>query len=135
MIKVRKTRILETKSVKSLPSVHIDGHDSTNGQEVIHDLDRDMDEQLLNTYVIAPWRSSSPNTVLTPNEIDFTLQHFASPQTIRLYGGLGLKADVLNFQPCETYKSQDRYVVEQWDILGQMWTMSGVFDGTSYISS
>ncbi|KAH6919164.1 phosphatase 2C-like domain-containing protein [Coprinopsis sp. MPI-PUGE-AT-0042] len=38
-------------------------------------------------------------------------------------------ADSVNFQPCRNLKTQDRYVVTQLDIHGEIWTLTGVFDG------
>lgn len=38
--------------------------------------------------------------------------------------------DSINFQPCRTLKTQDRYVVTQLDVHGELWTLTGVFDGT-----
>lgn len=38
-------------------------------------------------------------------------------------------ADSVNFQPCRNLKTQDRYVVTQLDIHGELWTLTGVFDG------
>jgi pyruvate dehydrogenase phosphatase len=37
--------------------------------------------------------------------------------------------DSVNFQPCKTLKTQDRYVVTQLEVHGEMWTLTGVFDG------
>jgi pyruvate dehydrogenase phosphatase len=41
----------------------------------------------------------------------------------------GWRADAINFQPCLTSRTQDRYIVQQLDIHGLTWTLTGVFDG------
>jgi len=53
----------------------------------------------------------------------------ARPHSVQLDRGQGLKADSLNFQPCPGTRTQDRYVVQQLDIHGRTWTLTGVFDG------
>jgi pyruvate dehydrogenase phosphatase len=44
--------------------------------------------------------------------------------------------DIITLQPCppHIYLSQDRYVVEEWDLPGGTWQFNGVFDG-NYIHS
>lgn len=44
--------------------------------------------------------------------------------------------DIVTLQPCppHVYLSQDRYVVEEWDLPGGTWRFNGVFDG-NYMSS
>jgi pyruvate dehydrogenase phosphatase len=39
--------------------------------------------------------------------------------------------DIITLQPCppHIYLSQDRYVVEEWDLPGGTWQFNGVFDG------
>ncbi|TFK25761.1 protein serine/threonine phosphatase 2C [Coprinopsis marcescibilis] len=37
--------------------------------------------------------------------------------------------DSINFQPCRNLKTQDRYVVTQLNVHGELWTLTGVFDG------
>ncbi|TDL24204.1 protein serine/threonine phosphatase 2C [Rickenella mellea] len=39
--------------------------------------------------------------------------------------------DSVTFQPCQTFeaRSQDRRVVQSWDLPGGRWTFSGIFDG------
>ncbi|EAU81984.2 hypothetical protein CC1G_09170 [Coprinopsis cinerea okayama7 len=37
--------------------------------------------------------------------------------------------DSINFQPCRNLRTQDRYVVTQLDVHGELWTFTGVFDG------
>jgi pyruvate dehydrogenase phosphatase len=51
----------------------------------------------------------------------------ARPESMQ-FGDQGLKADSLNFQPCPTARSQDRCVVQQLDIHGKSWMLTGVFD-------
>ena len=64
---------------------------------------------------------------LSEPELSAVLDEYAEPASAELEGGL--RADALNFQPFRRKASQDRYVIEQWDIDGQLWTMTGVFDG------
>ncbi|KZT24007.1 protein serine/threonine phosphatase 2C [Neolentinus lepideus HHB14362 ss-1] len=66
---------------------------------------------------------------LTEEQIEKELALLAKPQTTTLDTQQGWKADSLNFQPCPSYGTQDRYVVQQLDIHGQTWTLTGVFDG------
>lgn len=40
-----------------------------------------------------------------------------------------LVVDSVNLQPCKTLKTQDRYVVTQLEVHGEMWSLTGVFDG------
>ena len=44
--------------------------------------------------------------------------------------------DYVTFQPCTLYeaRSQDRFVVQYWDLPDGRWTFSGVFDGKEYVS-
>lgn len=58
----------------------------------------------------------------------------ARPDSVPLDPGQGLKADSLNFQPCPGSKTQDRYVVQQLDIHGKIWTLTGVFDGMMFLT-
>lgn len=39
--------------------------------------------------------------------------------------------DYVSFQPCTSYeaRSQDRLVVQNWDMPDGQWTFSGIFDG------
>lgn len=41
------------------------------------------------------------------------------------------RVDCVTFQPCSSYeaRSQDRYVVQNWDMPGGQWSFSGIFDG------
>lgn len=42
--------------------------------------------------------------------------------------------DLTSLQPCPSYitQSQDRYVVEEWDLPDGVWKFNGVFDGGHY---
>ncbi|TFK45621.1 protein serine/threonine phosphatase 2C [Heliocybe sulcata] len=74
-----------------------------------------------------PWpRKFQP---LTEEQIGKELALLAKPQTTGFDSQRGWKADSLNFQPCPSYSTQDRYVVQHLDIHGQTWTLTGVFDG------
>ena len=44
--------------------------------------------------------------------------------------------DYVTFQPCTSYeaRSQDRFVVQHWDLPDGRWTFSGVFDGEDDVS-
>ncbi|EPQ50570.1 protein serine/threonine phosphatase 2C [Gloeophyllum trabeum ATCC 11539] len=66
---------------------------------------------------------------LTEAQIDKELALLAKPQTRSFDEERGWKVDSLNFQPCPSYSTQDRYVVQELDICGQKWTLTGVFDG------
>ena len=65
--------------------------------------------------------------MLSEPELSRMLDEYAEPAVAEFEDGL--RADALNFQPFRRKASQDRYVVEQWDIDGKVWTMTGVFDG------
>ena len=41
------------------------------------------------------------------------------------------RADIVSFQPCTSYdaKSQDRALVEQWQVAGRQWLFTAVLDG------
>ena len=41
------------------------------------------------------------------------------------------RADVVSFQPCPSFdaRSQDRAIVEEWNISGRRWTFTVVLDG------
>lgn len=41
------------------------------------------------------------------------------------------RVDCVTFQPCPSYeaRSQDRYILQNWDLPGGQWTFSGIFDG------
>jgi len=51
----------------------------------------------------------------------------AKPQSFTLDPSRNV--DSVNFQPCPRAWTQDRYVVRQVNVLGRVWTMTGVFDG------
>jgi pyruvate dehydrogenase phosphatase len=65
--------------------------------------------------------------ILNGPEIWREMSAFAKPQTVIL--GPTRRADAINFQPCLSSRTQDRYVVQQLDIHGLTWTLTGVFDG------
>ncbi|KAG6854172.1 hypothetical protein C0991_009824 [Blastosporella zonata] len=74
-----------------------------------------------------PWPRSYK--VLTEPDLWRELRVLAKPQTTVFDSHKGWRADSINFQPSPTTKTQDRYVVTQLNILGSMWTLTGVFDG------
>ncbi|KAG6811213.1 hypothetical protein H0H92_008508 [Tricholoma furcatifolium] len=74
-----------------------------------------------------PWPRSYQ--VLTEPDLWRELKALAKPQRTVFDERRGWKADSVNFQPSPTTKTQDRYVVTQLEILGQLWTLTGVFDG------
>ncbi|KAG6856737.1 hypothetical protein H0H87_001337 [Tephrocybe sp. NHM501043] len=76
-----------------------------------------------------PWPRSYQ--VLAEPDLWRELRVLAKPQTTVFDSHNGWGADSINFQPSPTTKTQDRYIVTQLDILGRMWTLTGVFDGTS----
>ncbi|KAK7035893.1 mitochondrial type 2c protein [Favolaschia claudopus] len=65
--------------------------------------------------------------LLADEEIWDEFQRVADPSSIRLNGHW--QADGVNFQPSPMATTQDRYVLKQLDIHGQLWTLTGVFDG------
>lgn len=67
--------------------------------------------------------------VLEEAEMWRELSAFAKPQSVSLDPARGYRADAINFQPCLTSRTQDRYVVQNLDIHGRIWTLTGVFDG------
>lgn len=73
-----------------------------------------------------PWPRSYQ--VLDEADIWNELTVLAKPQT-KFFDNGAWKADSINFQPCPRTRTQDRYVVQQLDIHGRMWTLTGVFDG------
>lgn len=73
-----------------------------------------------------PWPRSYQ--VLEDVDIWRELTVLAKPQSVQ-YGPRGLRADSLNFQPCPGTRTQDRYVIQQLNIHGRMWMLTGVFDG------
>jgi hypothetical protein len=75
-----------------------------------------------------PWPRSYQ--VLDSTDILRELSALAKPQnwTFSTYDKWR-KVDTLNFQPCPRTRTQDRYVVQQLDIHGKQWTLTGVFDG------
>lgn len=75
-----------------------------------------------------PWPRSYQ--VLSEPELWRELRALAKPQSVTFDARKGWRADSINFQPSPTTKTQDRYIVTQLDILGRMWTLTGVFDGT-----
>jgi pyruvate dehydrogenase phosphatase len=80
-----------------------------------------------------PW----PRSYLVLNESDIwrEMSAFAKPQSMIFDPTQGWRADAINFQPCLTTRTQDRYVVQQLDIHGRTWTLTGVFDGPCSLSS
>lgn len=53
----------------------------------------------------------------------------AKPQSVQFDTQHGWRADSVNFQPSPTTRTQDRYVVKQINVHGELWTLTGVFDG------
>lgn len=54
------------------------------------------------------------------------------PEILRIsHHGLQEDVDYITFQPCMTYesRSQDRFVVQNWDLQGKRWTFTAIFDG------
>lgn len=74
-----------------------------------------------------PWPRSYQ--VLHEPDIWREMSAFAKPQSVVLDPVRGLWADAINFQPCLTSRTQDRYVIQRLDVHGLTWTLTGVFDG------
>ena len=70
--------------------------------------------------------------VLAPEEVMPELLRQSQHATYRCSHG---RIDSVTFQPCQSYeaRSQDRHVVQPWDMPGGTWTFSGIFDGTCYM--
>ncbi|KAK7057310.1 PPM-type phosphatase domain-containing protein [Favolaschia claudopus] len=62
--------------------------------------------------------------ILREPSLTAELTRAASPQSNR-------KVDSLTFQPCSPhiYQNQDRFIVEEWNLLGGTWQFNSVFDG------
>src|SRR5712672_3446936 len=67
-----------------------------------------------------PWPRSY--RVLDEPNLWRELSTFAKPQSVVFDPKRGRRADAINFQPCLTTRTQDRYVVQQLDIHGLTWT-------------
>ena len=61
---------------------------------------------------------------LSPEEAEQRLRELAQPYTAEF-----ASIHSVTLQPCSAYRSQDRHVVKQLDVHGQLWTFTGVFDG------
>lgn len=89
----------------------------SRGTSSLGDMDANNDEQseTSSQYTFVP---------LSSEEMEQRLEELAQPQTATF-------ADIhsVTLQPCLGYKSQDRHVVRQLDVHGQLWTFTGVFDG------
>lgn len=81
--------------------------------------------------------SQVPYTPLSVGEINAVLDEVAHPYSIPLHADArnALRADGVNFQPCKSARTEDRYIVEQIEVSGRLWTLTGVFDGTSWSST
>lgn len=62
--------------------------------------------------------------VLTPDEVTQRLKELARPETAKF-----AEIHSVTLQPCRSYSSQDRHVVQQLRVHDQLWTFTGVFDG------
>ena len=54
------------------------------------------------------------------------------PEILRIGNhGMEENVDYITFQPCMSYelRSQDRFVVQNWDLQGKRWSFSAIFDG------
>lgn len=82
-----------------------------------------------------------PYTLLSAAAAEDLIVDAAHPYTGVLDLAHARTADGLSFQPCRSARCQDRYVVEQFALHGSttgksggegpLWTLTGVFDGTS----
>ncbi|EGN96297.1 hypothetical protein SERLA73DRAFT_94425 [Serpula lacrymans var. lacrymans S7.3] len=53
----------------------------------------------------------------------------ADPRSMHFGAAHEWRADGVNFQPFSASQSQDRYVIQQIDVNGHQWALTGVFDG------
>ncbi|KAJ7491082.1 phosphatase 2C-like domain-containing protein [Mycena latifolia] len=67
--------------------------------------------------------------LLDEAEIWDEFQRLADPSSVLFSAEKGWRADGVNFQPSPTAITQDRYVLRQLNVHGQLWTLTGVFDG------
>ncbi|KAJ7611692.1 phosphatase 2C-like domain-containing protein [Roridomyces roridus] len=74
-----------------------------------------------------PW--PRPYYLLEEDEIWDEFQRVADPASVLIDAERGLHADGVNFQPSPAAITQDRYVLKQLNVHGQLWTLTGVFDG------
>src|ERR1700722_6102687 len=71
-----------------------------------------------------------PFRLLEDSDIWRGLASLANPHSWKLQTRNNAKqVDALNFQPCPLVRTQDRYVVQQLEIHGKLWTLTAVFDG------
>ncbi|KII89392.1 hypothetical protein PLICRDRAFT_91766 [Plicaturopsis crispa FD-325 SS-3] len=78
---------------------------------------------------LAPEDGPFPYQELRDQDVWTELAALAKPQSTTFDSAQAHKADSINFQPCHVSRTQDRYVVQQLNIHGRMWTLTGVFDG------
>ncbi|KAJ6500713.1 phosphatase 2C-like domain-containing protein [Mycena sanguinolenta] len=74
-----------------------------------------------------PWPRAF--VLLDEAEIWEEFQRIADPSSILFSAENGWRADGVNFQPSPMASTQDRYVLRQLNIHGQLWALTGVFDG------
>ncbi|KAJ7272931.1 phosphatase 2C-like domain-containing protein [Mycena rebaudengoi] len=67
--------------------------------------------------------------LLDEAEIWQEFSRVAYPESVLFDAAQGWKGDGVNFQPSPTVMTQDRYVARSLNIHGQLWTLTGVFDG------
>ncbi|KAJ7253336.1 phosphatase 2C-like domain-containing protein [Mycena haematopus] len=67
--------------------------------------------------------------LLDEAEIWEEFQRLADPSSILFSAENDWRADGVNFQPSPMASTQDRYVLEQLNIHGRLWALTGVFDG------
>jgi pyruvate dehydrogenase phosphatase len=72
-----------------------------------------------------PW--PRPFQLLSESEVATELNYHAKPHSFPV--GNHFMAYGVNFQPCNNYRTQDRYAVKELDVHGTKWTFTGVFDG------
>ena len=62
--------------------------------------------------------------ILSDDQILPELSRLSQPRTDGI-------VDTVTFQPCPSFeaRSQDRHVVDHWDLPGGRWTFCGIFDG------
>ncbi|KAI0034976.1 protein serine/threonine phosphatase 2C [Vararia minispora EC-137] len=66
---------------------------------------------------------------LAPADVDARLRKLACPESAVFDVRRGARADAVSFQPCPAHPSQDRHVMRELVVCGQVWTFTGVFDG------
>lgn len=94
--------------------------DAANSCETLHALEevREFDSTDMGRRGVQRWTYRLLEEPLLTAELRRLAQ-------ARSYGPI----DAVTLQPCMSYRSQDRYHVEEWPLLNGPWTFVAIFDG------